>query len=91
MTPVVQLGEDEDRHDEILIGLAQQAGATVVIRVGRVERREQRSRVEHEGHLRRRMGDRLACQLRGREPVGHRRRSPSSPVAGEQSDERRGG
>lgn len=51
MAPVVELGEHEDGHDEVFVGLAQQRGAPIVVGVGCVQRREQRAGVEHKRHL----------------------------------------
>jgi hypothetical protein len=53
-----------------------------MVGIGNVERRQQRSRVEHEGHLRRRMGDRLARELRGGETVGRSRDAKARAAGG---------
>jgi hypothetical protein len=47
MTPVIELGQDQSRNDEILGGRKEQGGAPVVIRVRLVERREQRPGIEN--------------------------------------------
>lgn len=68
VAPVIELGEDEARHDEVLRGLDEQAGAPLVIRVGSVERREQRPRVQDESQesarrSRDRLGRDVCCRL----------------------------
>ncbi len=65
MAPVVELGEHEDRDDEVFVGLADQSGAATVIGVGCVQRREQRTGVEHQWHLRRWVRDRMRGHLGG--------------------------
>lgn len=80
MAPVVELGEYEDRYDEILVGFAQQLRAAGVIWVGCIEGGEQRTGVEHQRHLRGRMRNRLRRDLRGRKAVG-RSRDPEAGTA----------
>jgi len=48
--PVVELGEDEGRYDQILVRVGQQRGAAVVIGIGSVERGKQWARVADERH-----------------------------------------
>jgi hypothetical protein len=40
VAPVVKLGEHEDGHDEVFVGLVQQRGTPFVVGVGCVQRRE---------------------------------------------------
>jgi len=48
--PIVELGEDECRYHQILVCIDQEPGATLVIGIGRVERREQGTRIADERH-----------------------------------------
>jgi hypothetical protein len=80
-----RVSQDEDRHNKALAGVAQQRYTAQVVRVGSVEDRQQWSRVEHERHLRRRMGDRLAGQLRGGETVGRSRNAKARTTRGVES------
>lgn len=50
VAPVVKLGQDERGDDEILVRLVDQCRAPIVIGVRRVEGRQQRARIEDEGH-----------------------------------------
>jgi len=71
LAPVIKLGEDERRHDEILVGAGEQCGASSVIAVGGVECRKERSRVDDERHASDgRFCDRFGGQVGGGEAVG---------------------
>ena len=50
VAPIVELREDERWHDEILACVRDERGAAGVIRVGGVERCEQRSGIEYQRH-----------------------------------------
>ncbi len=49
--PIVELGEDEGRHDEVLVGAREKPGAGLVIGIRGVERGQQRTCVADEGHF----------------------------------------
>jgi len=65
VAPVVELGEDEPRDDELLARVRDELGAGGMVRVSPVEGCEQGPRVEDEGHSGGRMGNRLRRQLGG--------------------------
>ncbi len=50
VAPVVQLGEHQQWHDQVLAGVAQQLRAALVVGVGGVECRQQRAGVKYQGH-----------------------------------------
>ena len=50
VAPVVKLGQDERGDDEILVRLVDHCRAPIVIGIRRVEGRQQRARIQDEGH-----------------------------------------
>lgn len=61
MAPVVDLGEDQARDNEILTGIRQQGSTAPVIGIGRIECSKQRAGIADKRH-----------QRGGPPPVGHR-------------------
>jgi hypothetical protein len=51
--PVVELGQDEGRDDQILVCVGQESGAALMIGIGGVERSQQRTGVADERHRQR--------------------------------------
>ncbi len=68
--PVVKLGQDEGRHDQVLGRVGQHMGTAGVVRIRSVQRREERPGVKDEHDSAREIGDRLASDLRRAPTVG---------------------
>lgn len=51
--PIIQLGQDECGDDQVLSRIGEERGTPTMVGIGSVERRQQRSGVEDQRHLRR--------------------------------------